>query len=127
MMAESNTENTIEIDCVKPADSSKLQTLLNSFIIYTEYHNEELLYPIKVLEKLKRELEIIRTRKDIGLRKNRSHVTTHVNGEPKHKVFKAIQNKDTFPVLSCGKDKGNFIKSQWRKYGDRGQGDHTPL
>lgn len=107
-MAESNTENTIEIDCAKPTETSKLHTLLNSFAIYTEYHNEELLYPIDVIEKLKGELEIIRTRKDIGLRKNRSLV----NGEPKHKVFKTVQNNDVFPVLSCGKDQGDFITNQ---------------
>lgn len=112
-MAGSNTENTIEVGCGKPAETPK-QTLLNSFIAYTEYHNEELLYSFNALEKRKKGLEIIRSKKDIQLRKNQSFVVAPVDGEPKHKVFKIIKNEDAIPVLSFGKDQGDFITIQWR-------------
>lgn len=100
-MSESNTENTIEIDFAKPVENSK-HTQLNNSVIYIEYHYEKLLYPYGVLEKWKRELEIIRSKKDINT--NRSSVTTPVNNEPKHDIFKNIKTEDSFSVLPYEKD-----------------------
>lgn len=94
----SNTGNTVENGCTKPAAESPKQTLLNTSIIYAEYYNEELLYPSDVLEKWKRTLEIKRSRKDI--RKNRSPVRRPANDEPLHEVFKNIMNKDSFSFLT---------------------------
>lgn len=103
-MTESNTGNTNETNCAKPAETPK-ETILNSFTIYTEYHNEEKLYPNDILVECKKELEIIRSRKDMKFKKSLSPVRRPTNDKPLHEIFKIIMIKDWYSsFLACESD-----------------------
>lgn len=75
------------------------QTILNSHIIFLEYHLEDLLYPSDELEKWKIQLEIMRSRDD-KFEINRSLARRPLNDQPLYEVYKRIMNKNSFSILT---------------------------
>lgn len=100
-MIESNTENRVEktVENINQNLKNPKQTLLDTYTIFTEYENEELLYPNIELEKWKKNLQIMRSRMDNKFKRKHSPIRRPVSDEPLHEVFKNIMNKDSFSIL----------------------------
>lgn len=100
-MIESNTENRTEkvVENINQNLENPKQTLLNTHTIFTEYKNEELLYPNIELEKWKKNLQIMRSRMDNKFKRKHSPIRRPVNDEPLYEVFKNIMNKDLFSII----------------------------
>ncbi|XP_025195600.1 uncharacterized protein PF11_0213-like [Melanaphis sacchari] len=107
-MAESNTENIDE------NIEEKLKNLKPTLqcTMFTDYHNEELLYPNEKLEILKRNLEIVRSRKDNKSKRNISPLRRPMDNTPLHEVYRNINNKDSFSILASNLEKENNVKSK---------------
>jgi len=72
---------------------SPKQTLLNA--TFGEYRDEQLPCPTDELEKWKRKLELLRSKVDDTFGTHHSPLRRPANGEPLHKVFKNIMNRDS--------------------------------
>jgi len=109
-MAESNNTENVDKNSKEKFENPK--SFLQS-TIFTEYQNEELIYPNKRLEMLKRKLEIVRSRVDDKLKKNISPLRRPMNNTPLHEVFKNLINKDSFSSLASSLVNENDVYSKY--------------
>ncbi|XP_027849053.1 uncharacterized protein LOC114128677 [Aphis gossypii] len=107
-MTESNTEH---IDGNTEDKSKNLKPTIQ-YTIFSDYQNEELLYPDEKLGLLKKRLEIVRSRvDDDNFKINLSPLRRPVDNSPLHEVYKNVINKDSFSMLASILDKENNVNS----------------
>ncbi|CAH1722741.1 unnamed protein product [Aphis gossypii] len=107
-MTESNTEH---IDGNTEEKSKNLKPTIQ-YTIFSDYQNEELLYPDEKLGLLKKRLEIVRSRvDDDNFKINLSPLRRPVDNSPLHEVYKNVINKDSFSMLASILDKENNVNS----------------
>lgn len=111
-MTESNTEH---IDGNTEDKSKNLKPTIQ-YTIFSDYQNEELLYPDEKLGLLKKRLEIVRSRvDDDNFKINLSPLRRPVDNSPLHEVYKNVINKDSFSMLASILDKENNVNSKYTK------------
>lgn len=102
-MTGPNTENQV---AEKFASSTEPKTLLNSHTIVGEYFNKELLCANDDLNKLKRKLNLIRSKTDGKVENKRSPIRRSAyDGPPLHQVFANIMNKDSCASILADEEK----------------------
>ncbi|KAE9524996.1 hypothetical protein AGLY_015046 [Aphis glycines] len=107
-MTESNTEH---MDGNTEEKSKNLKPTIQ-YTIFSDYQNEELLYPDEKLGLLKKRLEIVRSRvDDDNFKINLSPLRRPVDNSPLHEVYKNVINKDSFSMLASILDKENNVNS----------------
>lgn len=93
-MTESNIEEIIKNHNInnKNPNNTK-QSILNTYPIFIEYENEDLLYPICELDKWKRKLQMIRTRMINKFKDSHPPLRRPMNSKPLQEVFQDLMDK----------------------------------